>query len=115
MGIARDLLGCSGSDNSPALRPAFRAKIDDPVRRFDDVEIVLDDQNRRAPVDQLTERRKQFLYVVEVQARRGFVKNIQDSLVCLRGEMRRELQALRLAPGERRRGLTQAQIPETHF
>src|SRR5580700_1171429 len=45
MRIARHLLGCPGGHNPPALRPAFRAKIDDPVRGFDDVEIVLDHQD----------------------------------------------------------------------
>src|SRR6202521_5594438 len=97
MRIARDLLGCSGSDNPAALRPALRPKVDDPIRRFDDFKVVLDDENRRAPVDQFAERREQFLYVVEVKTGGGFVKDIQNPLVCLRGEMRRELQALRLA------------------
>src|SRR5467141_2841257 len=43
------------------------------------------------------------------------VEDIQDTLVCLRGEMRGKLQALRLAAGKCRRGLPQAQVAQTHL
>ena len=109
---------CSGvpvATTRPPLLAAFRPQIDDPVGRLDDVEIVLDHQNRSPAVDQLAERRQQFLNVVEMQAGRGFVEDVQDALVCLRGEMRGKLQALRLAAGKRGRGLPQAQVAQPHF
>src|SRR6202035_2860395 len=68
--VARDLLGRSRSDYAATLLPAFRAEVNDPVGGFDDVEIVLDDQDRRPAVDQFAERGEEFLYVVEVQAGR---------------------------------------------
>src|ERR1039458_4954091 len=115
MCVACNLFRCSGGDDEPATVSAFRTKIDDPVSGLDDVEIVLDHQNRSPAVDQFAERGEQLLNIVEVQAGRGFVEDIQDALVCLRGEMRGKLQALRLASGERRRGLSQTQVAEAHF
>src|SRR6266853_1013649 len=105
--VSRDLLRCSRGDNAPALRPAFRTEVDYPVGGFDDVEVVLDDENGCPAVDQLAERGEELLNVVEVKAGRGFVEDIQDTLVCLGGEMRGKLQALRLAAGKCRRGLPQ--------
>src|SRR3984893_7253155 len=113
--VTRNLLRRSRGDNVAALLPAFRTEVDDPVRGFDDVEVVLDDQNRRSAVDQFAERGEELLYIVEVQARRGFVEDIQDPLVCLRCKMRGKLQALRLAAGKCRRRLPQAQIAQTHL
>src|SRR5260370_4920749 len=109
MRVARDLLGRAGGDDARALVLAFRAEVDDPVRGFDNVEVVFDDEKRRPAVDQLAERGEELLNVIEVEARRRFVEDIQDTLVCLRGEMRGKLEALRLAAGKGRRRLPQAQ------
>src|SRR6266550_3901505 len=100
---------------APDLLAALRAEVDDPVRGFDNVEVVFDDEKRRPAVDQLAERGEELLYVVEVEARRRFVEDIQDTLVCLRCEMRGKLEALRLAAGKCRRGLPQAQVAQTHL
>ena len=35
--------------------PAFRPHIDDPIGRLDDVEVVLDDEERAAAFDELAE------------------------------------------------------------
>src|SRR5258706_13829510 len=115
MRVARDLLRRPRGDDAPALLGAFRAEVDDPVRGFDNVEVVFNDEKRRPAVDQLAKRGEELLYVVEVEARRRFVEDIQDTLVCLRGEMRGKLQALRLAAGKCRGGLPQAQIAQTHL
>src|SRR6266404_4941833 len=41
--IAGDLFRSSRGDNSAALLAAFRPKVNDPIRGFNDVEIVFDD------------------------------------------------------------------------
>ncbi len=41
----RDRFGRAGADKIPAAIAAFRAQVDDPVRRLDDFEIVLDDDD----------------------------------------------------------------------
>src|SRR4051812_22361101 len=51
-GRARDLLGRAGGDDLTAVLAAFGAHVDDPVGRLDDVEVVLDDDDRVALVDE---------------------------------------------------------------
>ena len=53
--IARDLFGSAGSDDVAAKFAAFGAQINDPVGGFDDVQVVLDDQERGARFEQLAE------------------------------------------------------------
>src|SRR5258708_35606823 len=93
----------------------FGAEINQPVRRFDDVKIVFDDQKRSAALEQLAESRKKFGNVIEMQARRRFVENVEDALVVRLAEVRGQLQPLRFAAGERCRGLPEAQVPQPNF
>src|SRR3954451_6329307 len=55
-GVARpdpgDLLGSALGDDLATARPTLGAHVDDPVRALDDVEVVLDDNDRVALVDQ---------------------------------------------------------------
>src|SRR5258708_13790263 len=113
--ISRDLFRSSRGDNSAALLAAFRPEVDDPIGGFNDVEIVLDYQNRRTAVNQFSESGEQLLYVIEVQAGRGFVEDIQDTLVCLRGTIRCQFQALPLAARTCGRGLSKAEVAQSHF
>src|SRR5436189_3836607 len=48
LGLARHVFRRSLRDNAPARLAAFRTEINDPIRRFDDIEIVLDDEQRVA-------------------------------------------------------------------
>jgi len=90
-----NLLRRSRGDDAPALFAALRAKVDDPVRGFDNVEVVFDDEKRR-PRRRSTcgNAVRSFCMVVEVEARRRFVEDIQDTLVCLRCEMRGKLEGV---------------------
>jgi hypothetical protein len=47
-----DNFGCSGDDNFAACRTAFRPDVDDPIRAFDNIEIVLDYDHSIARVNQ---------------------------------------------------------------
>ena len=58
---------------------AFGAEVDDPVGGFDDVEIVLDDEERAAAVDELAEGGEQFGDVVEMQAGGGLVEDVEHA------------------------------------
>ena len=101
---------------------AFRPEIDQPVRRSDDVEIVLDDQQRVARRDQAPERTQELRDVVEVQAGGRLVEQEQlatllerTALVIALREVTGEFQALRFAARQRRHRLPQPQIVEAHF
>ena len=56
---------------------AFRPQVDQPIGGADHVEIVFDDQQRMAGVDQTPKGSQQFRDVVEVKAGSGFVEEEQ--------------------------------------
>ena len=108
----RDLLRRAGGDDRAAGIAAFRAEIDDVVGGLDDVEIVLDDEQRVAGFEQLLERRQQLRDVVEVQARRRLVEDVEQPLAAVRRKVRGDLDPLRLSARQRRRRLAEAQVAE---
>ncbi len=87
---AGDFLGGAGGDDLAAGGAAFGAQVDDPVGGLDDVEVVLDDDQRAAAVDELAEGDQELADVVEVQAGGGLVEDVQDA-AGLRGVFRRTL------------------------
>ena len=108
---------------SPPASPPSGPEVDDPVGGADDVEVVLDHDERVAGGEQLAEGAQQLRDVVEVEAGGGLVEQeegrglrIERRAVAATfrrlGEMAGELQALRLAAGERRHRLAEAQVVE---
>ncbi len=83
LGHLGDLFRSSFGDNLASGLAAFRTEIDNPVGRFDDIEIVLNDDERIAGIHKFVEDRQQLLDVVEVQACRRFIQNI-ELVVCRR-------------------------------
>ncbi len=78
-----DLLGRSGGHNRATVLAAFRTEIDDVVGGLDHVEIVLDDQQRVAGLEQFPERGQQLRDVVEVQAGRRLVEDIEQTFAAV--------------------------------
>lgn len=58
-----------------AARAGFGPEVDDPVGAFDDVHVVLHDDDRVPPFDQGVECRQQLVDVVEMQPRRRLVED----------------------------------------
>ena len=85
-------------DQVPALVTALRSEVDHPVGRLDDVEIVLDDHERVPGLEQFPKRRQQLGNVVEVEAGRRFVEDVERLSTAMGNQMRRDLDPLRLAP-----------------
>ena len=117
----------SARAHHPAARlAALGPKIDDPVGCANDVQIVLDHQQRMPGVDQAPEGAQQLRHVVKVQAGGGLVEQKKRAARCaaarceaarglahrILGQMPGQLEALRLAARQRRHRLTQAQIVE---
>src|SRR5580692_3295777 len=92
--VARDLFGRAGRDDLAALVAALGTEIDQPVGRLDHIEIMLDDDERRAGVEKFAKRSEKLGDVVEVQAGGRLVEDIEDFLVLAAGEMRSELETL---------------------
>ena len=62
----RDLFRCADRDDLAAADTAFGTEIDYPVCGFDDIEIVLDDDEASTIVDKCAKRGEKFVDVVEM-------------------------------------------------
>ena len=106
----------AGIGDVPAVLAALGAEVDDPVGGFDDLHVVLDDDDAVALVDEGVDGGQQLLDVVEMQAGRGFVKD--EERLALAGttlpQERRQLDALRLAARQRVGRLPQGHITQSH-
>jgi GNAT superfamily N-acetyltransferase len=90
---------------------AFRAHVDDVVGVQDDVEVVLDDDDRGAVVDEALEHADELVDVGEVEARCGLVEHV-DRRGASAAQLFRQLHPLGLSPGHRRRGLAEADVAQ---
>ncbi|MNQ41688.1 hypothetical protein D3C85_553730 [compost metagenome] len=123
-GIVHEVLRRAHADHQTAGVAAFRAQVDQPVRRADHVQIVFDDQQRVARGQQLAERPHQPRDVVEVQAGGGLVEQEQAALLgdlgggnaAARsfGQVAGKLEPLCLAARQRRHGLAQPHVFQAH-
>ena len=97
---------------SPPGVAALGAEVDELVGGLDHVEVVLDHDHRVALLDQAVEDLEQPLDVGEVQAGGRLVEDVERVAGGDLGELGRELDPLRLAAGELRRRLAEADVVE---
>ncbi len=74
-----DLFGRALRHHVSPLFASFRAEVDDPVGGLDHVEVVFDDEHAVAVFHEPVQHGEQFLDVVEVQAGRRLVQQVQRS------------------------------------
>ena len=109
-GVLAQVLGRALGHQLATGVAALGAQVDEPVAGADHVQVVLDDNQRMAPVHELAQRAHQLGDVVEMQAGGGLVEQKQRALARQRlarlglapgglGQKAGELQALGLAPG----------------
>ncbi|HJQ20123.1 MAG TPA: hypothetical protein VJ867_07230 [Gemmatimonadaceae bacterium] len=117
LGDFRDVFRSAFRDDSSATVARFRPEIDDPVGQFDHVEIVLDEHERVTGVHQSIEDLRQLENVLEMQAGRRLVHEIQlaAGFPPRRGELARDLHALGFAARQCRRWLAETQVPQSHL
>ena len=70
-----DLLRRAANDDFAALVARVRAEVNDPIRAFDHFQIVLDDEERIASLDESLEHFEQHAHVFEVQPGGRFVED----------------------------------------
>ena len=98
--VAGYFLRCTLGHDESSTAPAFRPKIDQPVRATYDVYVMFDDDDGITALYQRVESAQQLPDVVEMQTRRGFVEDVKSLLWTGLSEMRRQLDSLRLPSGE---------------
>ena len=111
-GSSADLLGRALRDDQAAAGAALGAHVDDPVGRLDDVEVVLDDDDRVALVDEPLQHAEQLADVLEVQAGRRLVEDVDGAAGRPLLQLGGQLDALRLAAGQRRGRLAEPDVAE---
>ena len=113
--------GVPGDDDAAAAGAAFRAQVDHPVGLGDHVQVVLDDDDAVAAVDQPVQHADQLLHVGHVQPDRRLVQHVQRArralaaardVVAHLAQLGDELDALRLAARQRRARLAQRQVAQ---
>ena len=120
-GACGDFFGRALGNNLAALVAGIGAEIDDPVGRFNDVEVVFDDEDGMAGIDEALKDIEQDADVIEVQAGGGFVEQEKGGFGIARagqgevGEVADEFEALAFAAGQGVDGLAEPQITETDF
>ncbi len=101
----RDLLRRPLGNDLTATLATQRPQIDHPVGRLDDVQIVLDDQDRVAAIGQTMQHAEQQFDIGEVQPGGRFVEDVQRPPGRLAAQFPRQLDPLGLAARERGRRL----------
>src|SRR5580658_8773580 len=109
-----NLLGRSlGHDLSAAIA-AFGSEVNHPVGTANHVQVVFDDQDTPAVLDQSLECRKQFGDVVEVQASGGLIEDEQRTTAGGLRQVRRQFHALGFAAAQRGGRLAQSQVAQAN-
>jgi len=76
-GALRHLLRCPFDNDVAAGVPAARSQVDDPVRRLDNDEIVLDDDDRLTTIHKPVQQSQQVAHIGWMQAGGGFIEDVQ--------------------------------------
>ena len=76
---------------------------------------MFDDHHRVAALGQAAQNLNELVHIREMQARGGLVQHVDGLARAALGQLRGQLDALGLAPGQLRGGLTQADIPQSHI
>jgi len=108
---SRDLFGRADGNNAPALLAPLRSQVDHPIGAFDHIEMVFDHQNGVSGVHQALQDTQQPVNISDVQAGRRFIEDVEGAPGGAPTQFGRQFDALRLAAGEGRGWLPQANIP----
>ena len=109
-----NLLGRAVGHDGTAAVAALGAKVEHAVGHLDDVEVVLDDKDGVASVNQTLEHVDELPNVLEVQACGGLVQDVEGLARLLAVQLLRKLHALRLAARERGGALAQVDVAQPH-
>ncbi len=79
--MLRNLLRRAFGYDETATTPALRTKVDDFVRTPDHINVVLDNDNRMAALDQRIKRVEELPDIIEMQPCRRLVENVERLLL----------------------------------
>src|ERR1051326_8999250 len=95
---------------------ALGSQVKNPIRAFDDIEMMLDHQNRMARVHQALQTIQQPLNVRQMQPGGGFVQNVKIMAAAPHlSQFGSELDALGFAAGKNGGGMAQFEVTQAEF
>src|SRR5205807_2090373 len=97
------LFRAAGGNDIAASIAAFRAKIDQMIAAFEDIQVVLNDDDRVTAIDEPLQDAKQQPNVVEMQSGRRLIKQIERFAGFGASQLGGKLDPLRLPAAQRRR------------
>ena len=109
-----ELLRTAAADDRSAVVAAFGTEVDDIVGGFDHVEIMLDDENGVAVIDEAVEDVQQTGDIGAVQTCGGFIQDLDGIAGTAAGKLRGQFNALGFAAAERCGALSEFDIAESH-
>ena len=107
-------LGCPLGHDTATRVATLGAQVDDPVGGLDDVEVVLDDDDGVARVDQALEDRQQHADVLEMEAGGRFIQDVEGLAGIPFGQFAGQLDTLRFASRQRDSRLAQFDVTQSH-
>ena len=109
------LFGGACGKNLSAVTPTLRTDVDDVVGKLDDIEVVLDDDDGIAAIDEFLQHIHQDADVLEMQTRGGLVEDIERLSRIALGEFGGEFYTLALTAREGGGGLSEFDIAKSHI
>src|SRR5690606_39045674 len=113
-GVLGDLFRRADGDDLASAVAALGHEVQQMVCDLDDVEVVLDHHDGVAVLDQLLKHLQQLARVLEVQAGRRLVQDVERLAGGAFRQLFRELDALGLAAGQGGGGLADLDVAQTH-
>src|SRR5699024_9987228 len=110
-----NLFGRAGTNNLSAGKAAFRTNVNNMVSAFNDIQVVFDDDDRMAAVDQLFDRIQQLGDILEMQSGSGLIEETEGMVTGRLAQEFGQLYPLCLSAGKGRGTLAQLQIAGAHI
>ena len=110
-----NLVGGTLSDNLATTLATLGTDIYNPVGNANNIEVVLYDNCCITAVDKAVDNIQQLAYILEMETRGGLIEDVECATRLALGELRSELDALRLATRKRGAGLTQGQVAQANL
>ena len=108
---AGDIFRGARRDDAAAVRAAAGAHVDEVIGRSEQVQVVVDDDDRGPGLQQLVEDAGQRGHVERVQAGGRLIEDVQRAALAA-AQPGGDPEPLRLAAGQRRRGLAEPQVTQ---
>merc|ERR1712005_82398 len=116
--MGHDFFRRPGDDHLSAVNSGFRAKVDDMIRTFDDIKVVLNHNDGIARIDEALEDFQQHTGIIKVEAGSGLVEDEQAGLAVLPGplwfgeQVANELEALAFTAAQSIERLAESQVAQ---